>query len=305
LQPIDEDNGYKVALVGQLEMTGAVRGLSFSPVSGELAIGSGSIEIWRLPERILVRKIGELWGGDIAFSSDGQLIAAVARDGSIGVWRALNGALIQSLRLPQWPTHIAISRDGSRVAAISEHRDAAVWRVADGILLETVKGADNLVRNSFIRFSPNDVAQIIGETDSWSGVGIWNVAGQKQVTDFEKPDDEKNGVSEVAFSPDGQVLAAAYGFGNIHLWNLASGQKLRSIGPVGSEITALIFSPKGDLVVAGYADHWVRVWRLSDGKNLQVLKGHTSEVQNLAFSSDGKLLATASGDVMVRLWGVR
>jgi WD40 repeat protein len=67
----------------------------------------------------------------------------------------------------------------------------------------------------------------------------------------------------VAFSPDGKLLAAAYGDGYVRLWNPVTGQ------PVGAPLPAY--------------------------------SGPAAGATGVAFSPDGRLLATAGGGT-VRLW---
>jgi WD40 repeat protein len=73
-------------------------------------------------------------------------------------------------------------------------------------------------------------------------------------------------VRELAFSPDGRLLASASG---------ASGK-----------------------------DNVVRIWKLPMGQLCWELKGHTHRVCCLAFSPNGRLLATGSFDQTVRLWNL-
>jgi len=68
----------------------------------------------------------------------------------------------------------------------------------------------------------------------------------------------------VAFSPDGKLLAAAYGDGYVRLWNPVTGQAV--------------------------------------GSPLQAYAGHVAAVTGVAFSPDGKLLASAAADGTVRTW---
>ncbi len=61
----------------------------------------------------------------------------------------------------------------------------------------------------------------------------------------------------IALSPDGKTLATVYG-GNVHLWDLATGQRLRTVNlhpGLGPGVNDVIFSPDGKslVTVPGYS----------------------------------------------------
>jgi hypothetical protein len=73
-----------------------------------------------------------------------------------------------------------------------------------------------------------------------------------------------NTVNEVAFSPDGQLLATASGDHTVRLWDTATGQ------PHGQPLTGhtdtvigVAFSPDGKLLATGSVDKTVRLWNPS------------------------------------------
>ncbi|QDE66999.1 High-affnity carbon uptake protein Hat/HatR [Myxococcus xanthus] len=57
----------------------------------------------------------------------------------------------------------------------------------------------------------------------------------------------------IAFSPDGQLLAAAIQEGAVHLWRVADGTLLHRLRGPGGPITWVDFTPDGTCVVSGHA----------------------------------------------------
>lgn len=106
---------------------------------------------------------------------------------------------------------------------------------------------------------------------------------------------------QVAFSPDGQLLATSSVDRTVKLWRLADRKLIQSLThPEG--ITSIAFSPDGQWLASGSYDKTVRVWRLQDGALARTLTGHGGTVWSVAFSRDGERLASSGEDKTVKLW---
>jgi WD40 repeat protein len=112
---------------------------------------------------------------------------------------------------------------------------------------------------------------------------------------------EKGAVEQVAYSPDGRLLAIAVPSG-IYLHDMRTLAEMRFF-KTDAELTGVAFSPDGTLLAAGSRDGTVRLLRVTDGTPLHTLAGQSGAVWSVAFSPDGKLLASGVFK-MVRLWRV-
>jgi WD40 repeat protein len=128
----------------------------------------------------------------------------------------------------------------------------------------------------------------------------------------------------VAFSPDNRWLVSGGKDNVIKIWDLATGNVLRTLYGHTSNVNTLGVSPDGKLlasgsgdvndkrdlwtftqggVVGGAVDNTVRIWNVQTGQQLLVLRGHGLPVGAVAFSNDGHSLTSVSGD-SVKVWDV-
>ncbi|WP_017716147.1 WD40 domain-containing protein [Kamptonema formosum] len=108
----------------------------------------------------------------------------------------------------------------------------------------------------------------------------------------------------VAFSPDGQLLAASDFAGEIHLWQVAGNQKLFTLKGHISVVRSVAFSPDGRVIATGSDDATVKLWDAGTHQCLRTLQGHTRRISSVAFCPQGNILATGSDDATVKLWEV-
>ena len=111
---------------------------------------------------------------------------------------------------------------------------------------------------------------------------------------------------DIALSPDGRFVAAAFEYEGVALWRISDETLVRTLawGAGDEAAKSVAFSPDGSLLAVGTGDGTVQLWQVADGSLQNMLKGHTDAVNHLAFSSDGRLLASASADKTARVWQV-
>ena len=111
----------------------------------------------------------------------------------------------------------------------------------------------------------------------------------------------KGWVDEVAFSPDGRLLAVASSIG-VYLYAADDLSEVRFL-PTDAPVRSVAFSPNGQALASGSLDNTIRLWDAASGALLRTLEGHTHHVLSVVFSPDGRLLASGSEDNTVKIWG--
>jgi WD40 repeat protein len=162
-------------------------------------------------------------------------------------------------------------------------------------------------------FSPD--SRFLASASSDNTVRLWEVTTGKavgEIKDVAVLDADDGGgskkqtamVYEVAFSPDGKLLAMNGSNATIKVWDAAKQAVVLRLKSGGS---GLVFSPDGKRLVAGTrkyderkfdVEDFVTVWDSSTGKELLSLPASRSG--KLIFSPDGKYLA--QGGSVVTVW---
>ncbi len=109
-------------------------------------------------------------------------------------------------------------------------------------------------------------------------------------------------IISVAFSPDGQRLAAGTKGGEIRMWQVSDGKPVLTWAAHSGWVWSVDFSPNGSILATSGGDAVVRLWDAQDGKHFATLRGHSQDVFCVRFSADDRALASSSLDHTVRLW---
>jgi WD40 repeat protein len=264
----------------------------------------------------------------VAWSQDGVLVAAAARDATIKVWNAGTGEELAYLRGHKDSIRsVSLSPDGERLASASADGTLRIWETKRSSGTRRLESAGYGVNH--IAFSPDGkriatsgreetaesfLARLTGTTrarvlvhDAASGrtIHTLDAQGRNMLHGFLKD-------HVVAWSPDGTSIACGNPRGSIQIWDASSGEEKGRFGDRGPAITCLAFSPDGARLAAGdegvlatdleapgfhfsktIAPSAVRILDAASGREILTLAGEIRSVDGVTFSPDGRLLAAA------------
>jgi WD40 repeat protein len=299
--------------------------------------------------------VGDKPAASLDLSPDGRLLAAASFEGSVFVWDVKTGTPFGSpLIADARPVNdVAFSPDG-RTLVSSHLRSVVVWDMSGGQAIgEPLGGQRDLATD--VSFSRDGKWLAVGQLDG--GTIVYDTATRREALRIDigsvvsavvfHPDgnliaigtidgkirlfDAKSGAAvgsfldggssaiwQLAFSPDGRLLAAAVdpngvdGFyvqqrhGEVQLWDVDSRSRAgREIAPGAGSVLSLAFNRDGTLLATGSyfgrLDLWDVATRARRGKPMRVAD---DGVLSVAFDPSGRLVAGAGAIGPVRVWRV-
>lgn len=112
-------------------------------------------------------------------------------------------------------------------------------------------------------------------------------------------------VWDVAFSPNGKLLASASGDHSIRLWSVETGVELANLNGHTRDVFGVAFSPEGRHLASASFDNTVRLWDVKRAFNPNLFINCKDTVRSIAFSKDKQYFASAGHDKRVRLYPIK
>ena len=316
-----------------LECLGSARGLSGKGFVQELLDWNHSIGRHCRVKSFLSGRVTRTFEGhtdivcSVTFSPDGRFCLSGSEDETLRLWEVSSGDCLRIFRGKTRSIHsVSFSSDGRHCLSASRYEPTLrLWDVSTGECLRTFEGhtvgfASNAVVGSSC-FSPDGRYCLSGGNDKT--LRLWEVSSGRCLRIFQVHTDTDDGYvvgrddpyagvpKSVCFSPDGRYcLSGSYCLSagsydeTLRLWEVSSGQCLRTYPGHEASVGSISFSPSGHQCISGSADHTLRLWEISSGRCLRTFEGHDGGVASVSVSPNGRHCLSGSGDKTIRLWDI-
>ena len=197
---------------------------------------------------------------------------------------------------------VAFSPDGKLLASASSDFTAKLWNIQTGEQVWSIK-LRGLGKK--ITFSPNGDLLAIGMLSNSPWQPVVEVRRVTQNARLEREIEQgKRNVSDLAFSPDGKMLAIATHDNDgsqVELWNLHTAAR-KSTFIYKADISSIAFSPSRGLLGLGGLSGEI-IFRSLQTHSTTLVSKSDAQVNDICFSHDGSSLAAGTekgGIVLIR-----
>ncbi|MGV0768405.1 nSTAND1 domain-containing NTPase [Mycobacterium syngnathidarum] len=242
--------------------------------------------------------------GLLAVSWDGRFVA-LDDVGGARVWDARDGTPVGPPLVGSGSAlWVALNPDGHRVAAVvtteDNKFDVRLWNARTG---EQMFSGGLAAESDFVSALAFDHGGTSLATGSWNGaVTLWDATTGARLRDMDSArsdsavpresdgsQTEHTAVNSLAFSPDGQTIAAGTregGAWRLRTWNAQTGASLANSDVTGPGDVSVAFSPDGTRVVAGSTDGNVGVSDAATGRTIGGTLFFVEPVTQVALQGD-------------------
>ncbi len=269
-----------------------VESLAFSPDGKQLAIAGGApseygeVQIWDVAAKQQVRSIKastDCFYG-ISWSPDGSRVAVGCADKLVRVFTLSDGkeAMHCDNHL-DWVFATAWSRDGARLVSASRDKAIKLIDVSTGHLVDDIAEP----REPLLCLARHPAEDLIAFGSDNGQIRLHKIAPrggrlaegdnkeESTVREFERL---SGAVNAIAFSPEGNLLAATGAKGETLIWTTVDGKRVAQIPSPGGALFTLAFTHDGLHLATAGADGQLRFYDTKTGTLTKTLMAVPIEV---------------------------
>ena len=287
-----------------------VFGCMFTPDGRSLAtVGGDGARMWDAETGRCIRYFPGSEGRSLALSSDGKTLAFANRTSQIFLWDIATGALRHTLRVPGEEVWGLVFLPETNLLMTGATTGLRAWDVSSLTPGEAIP-LQAPVRS--VALSPDHQTLAVAESVWNTSHGIVTLRDARTGTLKRKIAEQKSLLTNLAFSPDGQLLAFTHNKTGVRIFSALTGEEKTGVEGTRPQGEGAVFSPDGKYLCAFGGDatgkgdpalRGLRLYRLSD----RVEVWHSAVMNNCvnaAFSPDGTRLAAGDSERNVYVWKI-
>lgn len=265
------------------------------------------------PHPVLLRTL-EGHSGDVTsvcVMPDGRHAVSGSWDYTVKVWDLETGRCLRTLEgHRERVLTVSATPDGRRAVSGSHDKTVRVWDLESGQCLRTLEGHSSGI--SSVSMTPDGRRAVSGSYDHT--LRVWDLEtgrclralegyGGEITSESLKPDTRRLMVS---VTPDGRRAVSGGDDPVLRVWDLETGQCLRTLEGHTDGVRCLSVTADGRQVVSGSSDETLRVWDVETGQCLRALAGHRDGVRVVGLTLDGRRAVSASyaDQPTLRVWNL-
>ena len=240
-------SGLAIAPDGQAVVTVDVyEHLVFWPLDASGRLGAGAQ---------IEAKVGR--NPEIAISPNGRLLAVSSFDKRLTLWDFKTREKIRTVETEEGLRGVAFSPDGKLLAAGTTTNFFILWDLESGIGKKiVVPRVGPETETSQVCFSRD--GSLFSTAHNQPYLTVWECPGMKYRHYVNGP---MSGLMASTFSPDGKVLASAWGDKKMYLWSPSESQQpLAVLEGHQALANCMAFSPDGTVLATGGDDKQIFIW---------------------------------------------
>ena len=244
----------------------------------------------------------------VRYSADGSHFAT-GSSSAVDIFDATTGERVRRLAHGDdskedktYVRSLAYMPGGKRLVSGAEDRIVRVWDVETAELQAKMEGHE---LDIYSLDCSSDGKHFVSASGDCKAI-LWNAdAGEKASIFGGSKQGPKDGLTSVAFSPDGKLLAAGSLDEHIYVWDVETGKLANKLAGHSKSVYSVTFTPDGKSLISGSLDRTIKSWDVAGAKESATFLGHEDFVLSVAVASASGDIVSGSKDRTVRVWDAR
>ncbi len=246
----------------------------------------------------------------LSISPDGSMVATGSTDETVRIFDAATGKPIHGFGGVGIITTLSFSPDGKFIlfggGTLMFGNDKSdqllhLWDIAGN---RDVRRFDRFMPGHFGASPDGSISAVFSPdgrlvAESKHNAQLWDPATGQQLAIFET----SFRYNSVAFSPDGEVMAAGAQDGSVHFFSVRDRREITHI-KTESPIGGVTFAPDGHSLLTLDWNKTASLWDIAAGQKIREFAGIEPGPQDAAFLADGRFVLIAALDGTVKLFDV-